>query len=202
MTGQDLMLLGQLFYTFFVIGMFTFGGGYAVISMIQSQVVTAHNWISNDVFTDIVAISQMTPGPVGVNAATYTGYEVLFTESGNYYMGVLGSFTATFATVLPSFIIVLALVKFYTKFRENTIFNGVMSWLRPSVVGLIGSAAVILMFDVTSVFDGFSISLIRSTFSDWWSWALFAGALYAGIKWKADPMLLIVVAGIAGILIY
>jgi len=202
MTQQDIMLLFQLFYTFFVIGMFTFGGGYAVISMIQSQVVNAHNWITNDTFSDIVAISQMTPGPVGVNAATYTGYEVMFAESGNYYLGVFGSFTATFATVLPSFIIVLALVKFYTKFRENNIFSGVMSWLRPAVVGLIGSAAIILMFDVTSFADGFSVRLIRSTFSDWWSWALFAGALLAGLKWKADPMLLIVVAAIAGILIY
>lgn len=204
MTGEELMLLGEIFCVYFVIGMFTFGGGFAVISMIQSQVVTTLGWIDSATFTDIVAISQMTPGPVGINAATYTGYQAMFDFTGSHSLGVLGSFTATLASVLPSFIIVLALVKFYTKFHKNTIFEGVMAGLRPAVVGLIGAAAIILMFDITppTFPEGFSIKLIRESFPDWTSWALFAAALIAGLKWKANPLLIIVLAGAFGILIY
>ena len=134
---MTLLLILQLFATFFVIGMFTFGGGYAMLSLIQGQVVVSHEWISQSTFTDIVAISQMTPGPIGINCATYVGYDVLMKATGSHFLGVLGSFTATSAIVLPSFIIVLALVKFYVKFHGNTIFESVMSWIRPSVVGLI-----------------------------------------------------------------
>lgn len=204
MTGEELILLWKIFSIYFVIGMFTFGGGFAVISMIQSQVVTAQGWIDSATFTDIVAISQMTPGPVGVNAATYTGYQAMFDLTGSHALGVLASFTATFATVLPSFIIVLALVKFYTRFRKNSIFEGVMAGLRPAVVGLIGAAAIILMFDIVppTFAEGFSIKLIRESFFDWSSWVLFAAALFAGLKWKADPLLMIVIAGAFGILIY
>ena len=97
----------QLFVTFFVIGLFTFGGGYAMLSLIQTQVVTAHAWITESAFTDIVAISQMTPGPIGINCATYVGYNVVTAAGGSHLLGVLGSFTATLAVVLPSFLLVL-----------------------------------------------------------------------------------------------
>ncbi|MBO7321710.1 MAG: chromate transporter, partial [Bacteroidales bacterium] len=103
------MIFIELFYTFFIIGMFTIGGGYAMLSLIQNEVVTVHGWISDTTFTDIVAISQMTPGPIGINSATYVGYEVLVESGAPEWMGVLGSCTATFAVVLPSFIIVLLL---------------------------------------------------------------------------------------------
>ena len=105
------MIFWELFSTFFVIGMFTIGGGYAMLSLIQNEVVTVHGWISDGTFTDIVAISQMTPGPIGINSATYIGYEVLANTGAPQFMCVLGSFTATFAVVLPSFIIVLGLCK-------------------------------------------------------------------------------------------
>ena len=108
----------ELFTTFFVIGMFTIGGGYAMLSLIQNEVVTVHNWISETTFTDIVAISQMTPGPIGINSATYVGFEVMATQGAPQFLCVLGSFTATFAVVLPSFIIVLALCKVYSKFTD------------------------------------------------------------------------------------
>ena len=146
---MTLTLLIQLFATFFVIGTFTFGGGYAMLSLIQGQVVTGHQWITQSTFTDIVAISQMTPGPIGINCATYVGYDVVAGATGSHFLGIIGSFTATLALVLPSFIIVLALVKFYMKFHSNSIFEDTMSWLRPSVVGLIGAAAVIMMFDAS-----------------------------------------------------
>ena len=100
MTG---MIYIELFITFFVIGMFTIGGGYAMLSLIQNEVVTVHNWIDDTTFTDIVAISQMTPGPIGINSATYIGYEVLAKSGASELLCVLGSCTATFAVVLPSF---------------------------------------------------------------------------------------------------
>ena len=103
----------ELFLTFFIIGMFTIGGGYAMLSLIQNEVVTVHGWITDTTFTDIVAISQMTPGPIGINSATYIGYEVLAKSGASEFMSILGSFTATFAVVLPSFIIVLLLCKVY-----------------------------------------------------------------------------------------
>ena len=139
-----LTLMIQIFTTFFVIGIFTFGGGYAMLSLIQGQVVMAHGWMTESAFTDIVAISQMTPGPIGINCATYVGYDVVTKAGGSHLLGVLGSFSATFVIVLPSFLIVLALAQFYMKFKSNRIFEGVMSWRRPSVGGLIGAAAVIL----------------------------------------------------------
>ena len=107
------MIYLELFFTFFLIGMFTIGGGYAMLSLIQNEVVTEHGWITDTDFTDIVAISQMTPGPIGINSATYVGYEVLAKSGASEFMSVLGSFTATFAVVLPSFIIVLLLCKVY-----------------------------------------------------------------------------------------
>ena len=138
---DTLMLLLDLFGTFFLIGAFTIGGGYAMLSLIQAEVVTTHGWITESTFTDIVAISQMTPGPIGINSATYVGYDVLSHATGSHLMGILGSATATLALVIPSFILVLLIVRFYTKFKSSVLFEGVMGWLRPTVVGLIGAAS-------------------------------------------------------------
>ena len=138
------MIFLELFATFFLIGMFTIGGGYAMLSLIQNQVVTVHNWISDTTFTDIVAVSQMTPGPIGINSATYVGYEVLANTGAPEFLCVLGSFTATFAVVLPSFIIVLAICKVYEKFKDNYMFKGIMTGLKPATLGLIGTAALSL----------------------------------------------------------
>lgn len=201
-----LLLYIQLFVTFFVIGMFTFGGGYAMLSLIQGQVVVAHPWISESTFTDIVAISQMTPGPIGVNCATYVGYDVLSNAGAGYLLSILGSATATIALVLPSFMIVLALVKFYTKFSKSKVFEGVMSWLRPCVVGLIGAAAVILIMNVT--WNGIpglsnpSIRILTDNFPDWKSWCLFGAAFLASMKFKVNPILIIIAGGILGFIIY
>ncbi|MDD6253593.1 MAG: chromate transporter [Bacteroidales bacterium] len=201
-----IVLLLQIFITFFVIGIFTFGGGYAMLSLIQGQVVVAHAWMSESTFTDIVAISQMTPGPIGINCATYVGYDVVVKAGGSHLLGVIGSFSATFAIVLPSFLIVLALAKFYMKFRSNRFFDGVMQWLRPSVVGLIGAAAIILMFDTEWTgmpgFSRFNINIVRENFPEWRSWALFGAALLASMKFKAGPIPIILCGGIAGLLLY
>ncbi len=182
------MIFLELFWTFFVIGMFTIGGGYAMLSLIQAEVVTNHGWLTETTFTDIVAISQMTPGPIGINCATYVGYDALAAEGASEFICILGSATATFAVVLPSFIIVLALCKLYTKFSDNHIFAGIMSGLKPAVAGLIGAAAVIL--------------ITPTNFPDWKSWALFAVALLASITIKISPIIAIVAGGVAGLLIY
>ena len=198
----DPLVFAQLFWVFFIIGLFTFGGGYAMLSLIQTQVVTAHSWLTESAFTDIVAISQMTPGPVGINCATYVGYEVVRSSGAGHLVAILGSFTATFAVVLPSFLIVLTIVKFYTKFQHNKIFEGVMSWLRPAVVGLIGAAAIILMFSVDWAGAKPVISIVEENFSDWISWVLFAAATVASLFFKVGPIPIILAGGALGLLIY
>ena len=197
-----LLIFLQLFGTFFVIGALTFGGGYAMLSLIQTQVVVEHGWMSESAFTDVVAISQMTPGPIGINCATYTGYQVLENAGASYLVGVLGSAVATFALVLPSFFIVLALVKFYERTMGNSIFEGVMSWVRPTVVGLIGAAAVILILNTS--WEGIvpHFEIIRENFIDYRSWILFGAALVASLWFKVNPILIIILGGIAGLLLY
>ena len=195
-------ILLQLAWTFFVIGAFTFGGGYAMLSLIQNEVVVRHAWLSESAFTDIVAISQMTPGPIGINSATYVGYDVLYATTGSHFMGVCGSLTATLALMLPSFIIMLLIVRFYTRFRTSRLYGGTMSWLKPAVVGLIGAAAVILMVKVS--WNGFhpQMSLVRDNFPDWKSWGLLAAA-FAASKWgRVNPIVLILLAAAAGLILY
>ena len=195
-------LILQLAWTFFLVGAFTFGGGYAMLSLIQTEVVVAHQWISESAFTDIVAISQMTPGPIGINAATYTGYSVLYEATGLQWMGVCGSAVATLALMLPSFIIVLLIVKFYTRFRKSTLFEGTMGWLRPAVAGLIGAAAVILV--VRTAWSGCvpEFSIVRENISDWKSWCLLGAAFVASWWGKVGPILVILAGAVAGLLIY
>lgn len=199
---EAVSLILQLAWTFFLVGAFTFGGGYAMLSLIQTQVVVAHQWISESAFTDIVAISQMTPGPIGINAATYTGYSVLYEATGLHWMGVCGSAVATLALVLPSFLIVLLIVKFYTRFRSSKLFEGTMGWLRPTVVGLIGAAAVILV--VRTAWSGCvpEFSIVRDNFADWKSWCLLAAAFIASYWGKVNPILVILAGAVLGLLLY
>jgi chromate transporter len=199
---DTLMLFLQLFGTFFVIGAFTIGGGYAMLSLIQGEVVTGHGWISESTFTDIVAISQMTPGPIGINSATYVGYDVLMQATGSHLMGVLGSMTATLALIIPSFFLVLLIVRFYTQFKNSTLFEGVMGGLRPTVVGLIGAAAVILIVK-TTWFQGVpTFRIVEENFPDWKSWCLLAAAFAASYWGKVNPILVILGGAVLGLLIY
>ena len=182
------MIYWELFRTFFVIGMFTIGGGYAMLSLIQNQVVTVHGWIDEGTFTDIVAISQMTPGPIGINSATYLGYDVLANTGASEFMCVLGSFTATFAVVLPSFIIVLAICKAYEKLRDHYLFQGVMTGLRPVVLGLVGTAALGLA--------------TPENFIDWKSYMICIAA-FAGLFFKKiGPFSAIGLGALAGLILY
>ena len=185
--GQEMIFI-QLFTTFFIIGLFTIGGGYAMLSLIQAQVVSVHGWIDEQTFTDIVAISQMTPGPIGINSATYIGYSVLEQTGAPEFICILGSFTASMAVVLPSFILVLGICKMYNKFQNNRTMEGVLTGLKPTVAGLIGAAAVIL--------------ITPENFPDWKSWVLFAAAFLASWWWKASPIITIIAGGVLGLILY
>ena len=182
------MIFLELFSTFFIIGMFTIGGGYAMLSLIQAEVVTKHGWLTEQAFTDIVAISQMTPGPIGINSATYVGYTVVHDMGYSQIVSVLGSLTTTIALVLPSFIIFFIIVRMIAKFGNSPVFKGVMNVLKPAVAGLIGAAAIIL--------------ITPENFIDAWSWVIFAAAFALSWWGKANPILLIICAGIAGYVIY
>lgn len=182
------MIFVELFTTFFLIGMFTIGGGYAMLSLIQNEVVTVHGWIDDGTFTDIVAVSQMTPGPIGINSATYVGYEVLMNTGASELICILGSFTATFAVVLPSFIIVLLLCKIYDKWKDHYLFKGVLTGLKPATLGLIGTAALGLA--------------TPENFIDWKSFVLCILAFIALYFKKAGPFSIIGIGALAGLLIY
>ena len=182
------MIFAELFITFFIIGMFTIGGGYAMLSLIQNEVVTVHGWIDYGTFTDIVAISQMTPGPIGINSATYIGYQVLANSGASELTCILGSFTATFAVVLPSFIIVLALCKVYEKWRDHYLFKGVMSGLKPATLGLIGTAALSLA--------------TPENFIDWKSFVICILAFIALYFKKIGPFAIIGLGALVGLITY
>ncbi|MBQ2112541.1 MAG: chromate transporter [Bacteroidales bacterium] len=184
----DITIFFELFSTFFIIGMFTIGGGYAMLSLIQNKVVTVHGWIDDTTFTDIVAISQMTPGPIGINSATYIGYEVISNTGASDFLCVLGSFTATFAVVLPSFIIVLAICKAYDKWKNHYMFQGVMSGLKPATLGLIGTAALGLA--------------TPENFIDWKSYVICLSAFLALYFKKLGPFSVIGIGALVGLIIY
>ena len=184
------MIFIQLFLVFFQIGLFGFGGGYAMLSMIQGEVVTKYGWISAQEFTDIVAISQMTPGPIGINAATYVGYSA---TGGT----VIGSIIATFAVVLPSFILMILISKFFLKHSHHPAVEAVFSGLRPAVVGLLAAAALVLMNK-----ENFS-SPSEDQYAFTVSIVLFIAAFFfSKSKYKINPILLIVLCGIAGLILY
>ncbi len=190
------MLFLQLFYTFFKIGLFGFGGGYAMLSMIQGEVVTRHGWISAQEFTDIVAISQMTPGPIGINSATFVGYSTLIDAGYTPAMAVLGSATATFAVILPSFILMLIISRYFLKFQKHPVVMAVFSGLRPAVVGLLAAAALLLM---NSENFGSPTDDMRSFII---SCLIFLVVFIATRRFKISPILMIIISGIAGLLLY
>ncbi|MEG1623076.1 MAG: chromate transporter [Alistipes sp.] len=186
------MIYLQLLYSYLKIGFFGFGGGYAMLSLIQNEMVVQREWMTNAEFTDIVALSQITPGPIAINSATYVGYTVITKDTGNPWLGILGAAIATFAVCLPSLTIMLLLTKFFLRMKDNRWMAGIMVGMKPVVIGMIAAAALLLMFPATS--EG-------ASFIDPWSWILFAGVCIASLK-KVNPILLIVLSALAGIAIY
>lgn len=177
------MIYLQLFLSYLKIGFFGFGGGYAMLSLIQNEVVMQRGWITASQFSDIVAISQMTPGPIAINSATYIGYTVA---------GFWGSVVATLAVSLPAMTLMILITRFYLRLRSNRFVAGAMAAMRPVVIGMIAAAALLLIFPHQND---------DPNFIDTWSWVLFGATLIASIR-KVNPILLIVLSAFAGIVIY
>lgn len=189
------MIYLELFYTFLIIGLFGFGGGYGMLSLIQTETVVHHAWLSSAEFTNIVAISQMTPGPVGINSATYCGYAAVHNAGYNGLMAVLGSATATFALVLPSLILMILISKMFMKYMNTLTVKSIFTGLRPAVVGLLGAATLLLCnkenfgSPTESVWQ-FSVSVV-----------LFLVTFIGTMKYKVNPIRMICYAALAGLIL-
>ena len=191
-----MMLFLELFYTFLKIGLFSFGGGYGMLSVIQGEVVTRHGWLSASEFTDIVAVSQMTPGPIGINSATYVGYTAVFNSGAPEWLAVIGSVVASLAVMLPSIVLMLIVSRFFMKHSKSRNVEAVFKALRPAVVGLIASAALLLMTE-----DNFG-SPTETPLQFWVSVALFVVAFVAMKFFEVSPILILILAGIFGGVFY
>jgi len=189
------MIYLKLFITFFKIGLFGFGGGYGMLSLIQHDTVEDYHWLSSSEFTDIVAISQMTPGPIGINSATYCGYTACVNAGYSVPMAVLGSTTATFALVLPSLILMVLISRMFMMYMKTRTVTSVFLGLRPAVVGLLAAATLLLC--------------TRENFSapseDLWQFCisifLFVAAFYGVMFMKVNPIRMILYSAVAGLLL-
>ena len=190
------MIFFELFLTFLQIGLFGFGGGYAMLSMIQGEVVTRHGWISSSEFTDIVAISQMTPGPIGINSATYVGYTSVINAGYSHIWGVCGSITATLAVVLPSFVLMIAISKFILKYQKHPVTEAIFIGLRPAIVGLLAAAALVLM--TPENFGDYKTDQYQFITSI----LIFLVAFIGTKRFKISPILMIIICGMAGWILY
>jgi len=170
-----------LFIVFLKIGLFGFGGGYAMLSMIQYEVVEVNKWLNVAEFTDIVALSQMTPGPISINCATYIGYTV---TNGN----VLGSVLATFAVCLPSVLIMIGICRFFFMFKNNKYVTAALLWMKPAAIGLIAAAALLLMNS--------------HNFIDWRSNSIAIATFVLAYFFKTGIIRLIILAGVLGYLFF
>ncbi|MBP5170816.1 MAG: chromate transporter [Bacteroidales bacterium] len=173
------MIYLQLFLSYLKIGFFGFGGGYPMITLIHNEIVLQRGWISQAQLTDIIAVSQMTPGPIAINCATYVGYTV----TGN----VWGSLLATTACCLPPLTVMLLITIFYKKIRNNRFMTSALAWMRPMLVGLIAATALLFMN--------------RETFFDWTSVAIGV-VCFAAVWKKVNPIWTLIAAAVTGILIY
>lgn len=188
------MIFLTLFYTFFMIGLFGFGGGYGMISLIQAEVVYDHHWMSSTEFTNILAISQMTPGPIGINSATYCGYTAVYNLTGSTWLGVLGSCTATFALMLPCFTLMVVISKLFMKYMNTGPVQSVFLGLRPAVVGLLAAATLLLA-------NKENFSSPENPWQFYVSIFLFAST-FVGTKWVGvNPIKMILYAAFAGLVL-
>ena len=187
------MIFLRLFLIFLKIGIFSFGGGLATIALIQNEVVEKQGWLSAQEFTDIVATSQITPGPVGINTATYTGYTAIVNAGYSEGLGIVGALLASFAVILIPVFLMLIVSRLLLKHKDNRVVTDVMSLLRLAIVGLIAAAALLLATPET--FGNASPQL-------WISIAIFAIVFLASLKFKASPILLILLSGVVGFLVY
>jgi chromate transporter len=186
----------KLFWTFFKIGLFGFGGGYGMLSLIHNEVVEKQHWISNSEFTDIVAVSQMTPGPIGINSATYVGFKAIENAGMTRTEAVCGSLLASFSVMLPSFILMLLISAFFMHYKDHKSVQTVLKWLRPVVVGMLAAAVLLLLNEENlGTFSAANLQLYVSI-------GLFILAFVATYFWKIGPIKVILMAGLFGGLFY
>lgn len=180
----------ELFWSFFQIGLFSIGGGYAAMPLIQDQVVDLHSWLTMTQFTDIITIAEMTPGPIAINSATFVGLQVA---------GFPGAVIATLGCVVPSSIIVMTLAYIYYRFRGLSMVQGVLAGLRPAVISMIASAGISIF--ITAIYGQRTLPANLISF-DVVAIIIFAVGFFILRKWKPNPMYVIAGSGIAGIVLY
>ena len=192
------MLLLQLFWTFLKIGIFTFGGGLAMISLIQNEVVGHYHWLTTSEFTDVLAVSQMTPGPIGINTATYAGYTAMVNAGYSPLLGILGAVTCSFAVVLIPVILMLIVCKFLQRYKDHPVVTTVIQLLRIAVVGLIAAAALSLLGTENFGQPGLNRRFICCC-------CIFTVVFMLSIlpkgKKKPGPIALMLLSGVAGLLL-
>ena len=184
------MILMQLFWSFFQIGCFSIGGGYAAMPLIQEQVVDLHPWLTMTQFADIMTIAEMTPGPIAINAATFVGIQTA---------GIPGALAATIGCVFPSCVIVLLLAFVYYRFRGLTVVQGILAGLRPAVIAMIASAGLSLL--ELSVYGQRNLPENLLAVNPI-SIGIFLVGLFVLRKWKVNPIAVMAGAGVAGVLLY
>ena len=185
------MILLELFMVFFRIGLFTIGGGYAMLPLIQHEIVS-HGWLTNAEFIDIVAIAEMTPGAIGINAATFVGFRTA---------GVLGSLTATASVALPSFLIIVGLSHFWKKHKDHPIMKAVFGGIRPAMVGLIGAAAIYI--GQTALLHDPLLDLEQSVLPVDLRSVFVAVGVFVAVQWyKADPIKMIIASAVFGLVAF
>lgn len=189
------MIFLKLFWTFFKIGLFGFGGGYGMLSLIQMETVHNHHWLTSAEFTNIVAISQMTPGPIGINSATYCGFTAIHNTGVGNALSVLGSLVATSSLVLPSFVLMILISKMFMRYMKARVVQSVFDGLRPTVVGLLAAATIMLLNK-----ENFG-SPVDTTWQFIISVLLFAATFYGTLFVKINPIKMIGYAAIAGLLL-
>ena len=190
------MIFLYLFVTFFEIGLFGFGGGYGMLSLIQNETVEHWHWMTASEFTDIVAISQMTPGPIGINSATYCGYTAIKNAGYGSVMAILGSATATFALILPSLILMILIGKMFMKYMNTRPIQSIFTGLRPVVVGLLAAATLLLCTR-----DNFSTPT-ENPWQFYISVTLFLAVAFGTGYLKINPIRMICYCAIAGLLLF
>jgi putative chromate transport protein len=190
------MIFLQLFLVFSKIGIVGFGGGYAMLSLIQDDVVNKHGWLSSAEFTDIVAVSQMTPGPLGINIATYVGYTSVLNAGYPTELAMLGSLLATLSILWLPFILMIVVSRFLLKHKESPIIKSIFAGLRPTIVGLVAAAALVLMN--AENFGAPRTALLQFVVS----LILFALAFISVYRFKVSPLKILALAGIFGMVFY
>ena len=186
----------KLFITFSKIGIFNFGGGYAMLSLIQDEVVHKNHWLTTAEFTDIVAISQSTPGPIGINCATYAGYTSVINEGYPEWAAILGAVLASLSIMWLPFILMVCISKYLIKHKDSNHVKSIFSTLRPAIVGLLASASFMLMSaeNFGNPRDNLFVFIVSLT--------IFSFAFFGTRLFKIHPILMILLCGIAGLLIY